>query len=106
MQRIIISLIVLLLYPAMAAEADTRYCGRASELATARLRWEAARRSPTDPALREKNCRAYGIQFYEAVTARQATSACRDSTDHQRDLELLDSEIDAFNNLIAAQCGG
>ena len=106
MQQIIISLIVLLLYPAMAAKADTRYCGHASELATARHRWEAARQSPTDPALREKNCRAYGIQFYQAVTARQATSACRDGIDHQRDLELLDSEIDAFNELIAARCGG
>ncbi len=104
--QIIISLVALLLYPATAAKADTRYCGHASELATARLRWEATRRSPTDPALREKNCRAYGIQFYEAVTARQAISACRDGIDHQRDLYLLDSEIDAFNNLIAAQCGG
>ena len=106
MLRIIICLIALLMYPATAANANMRYCGHASELATARLRWEAARRSPTDPALREKNCRAYGIQFYEAVTARQATSACRDGIDRGRDLELLDSDIDAFNNLIAAQCGG
>ena len=44
--------------------------------------------------------------FYETVTARQAVSICRDGIDHQRDLALIDSEIDAFNNLIAAQCGG
>ena len=106
MLQIIISLVALLLYPAMAAKADSRYCGHGSELATARLRWEAARRSPIDPALREKNCRTYGLQFYEAVTVRQATSACRDGIDHRRDLELLDLEIDTFNNLIAAQCGG
>ena len=106
MLQIIIFLVALLMYPATAANADKRYCGHASELATARLRWDAARRSPTDPALREKNCRAYGIQFYEAVTARQAISACRDGIDHQRELKLLDSDIDAFNNLIAAQCGG
>ena len=106
MLQVIICLVALLLYPVTAAKADTRYCGHASELATARLRWEAARRSPTDPALREKNCRAYGIQFYEAVTARQAISACRGGIDHQRDIELLDFEIDAFNTLITAQCGG
>jgi hypothetical protein len=106
MLQIIISLVALLLYPVTATKADKHYCGHASELATARLRWEAARRSPTDPAFREKNCRAYGIQFYEAVTVRQAISACRGGIDRQRDLELLDSEIDAFNNLIAAQCGG
>jgi len=40
------------------------------------------------------------------VTARQAASVCEDGSDRQRDLDLLDSEIDAFNNLIAAQCGG
>jgi hypothetical protein len=101
----IIALVALLLSPVTAAKADTRYCDHASELATARVRWQAARRSPTDPALREKNCRTYGSQFYEAVTARQAISACRGGIDHQRDLELLDDEIDAFNNLIAAQCG-
>jgi hypothetical protein len=94
---IIIPLIALLPYPAISAKADTRNSCNASELANARLRWEATRRSPTDSRLREKNCRAYEIQFYEAATARQAASACRDGIDHQRDLELLDAEIDAFN---------
>lgn len=102
---IVISVIALLLYPATAAEADTRYCGRPSELPTARVRWEAARLSPADPALREKNCRAYGSQFYEVATVRQAVSTCRDGLDHRLDLEVLDFEIDAFNKLIATQCG-
>jgi hypothetical protein len=106
MLPIVISLVALLLHPSAAADADTRFCGRASGLPTARLRWEAARLIPADPALREKSCQAYGIQFYEAVTARQAVSTCRDGLDHRRDLELLDSEIDAFNKLIATQCGG
>ena len=106
MLQIIVFFLVLLLNPATAAEADKGYCGRASELATARLRWEAARRTPTDAIHRETNCRAYGTHFYEAVTARQAASVCKDGIDHQRDLELIDSEIDAFNNLIAAQCRG
>jgi hypothetical protein len=35
------------------------------------------------------------------VTARQAASVCENGIDRQRDLDLLDSEIDAFNNLIA-----
>jgi hypothetical protein len=104
--QIVISLIALLLHPATAAKADTRYCGRASELPTAHVRWQAARLSPADPTLRETNCRAFGIQFYEAVTVRQAVAGCRDGLDHRRDLELLDYEIDAFNKLIATQCGG
>lgn len=37
---------------------------------------------------------------------RQAASLCEDSVKRQRNLEMLDAEIDAFNNLIAAQCTG
>jgi hypothetical protein len=106
MLQIIVSVFALLMFLSTAAKADMRYCGQASELATARLRWEAARRNVIDPAFRDKNCRTYGMQFYEAVTARQAVSSCPGSADHQRDLALLDSEIDAFNKLIATQCGG
>src|SRR5215510_8398219 len=106
MLQIVLFLIALLLDPAAAASADTAYCGHTSQLASARLRWQAARRIPIDPALPDKTCRAFGMHFYEAVTARQATSACQDGIDRQRDLSLLDSEIEAFNNLIAAQCGG
>ena len=36
--------------------------------------------------------------------ARQAVSICMGGRDHQRDLERLDFEIDAFNDLIATQC--
>jgi hypothetical protein len=106
MLQIIVSLIVLVLSPAAAATADTGYCGHTSQLAGARLRWQGASQSPTDPALADKYCRAFWIQFYEAVTARQATSVCQDGIDHQHDLVLLDSEIEAFNALIAAQCDG
>ena len=106
MLQLIVCLIALLLSPAAAVGADTGYCGHASQLASARLRWQAARQVSIDPALADRYCRAFGIQFYEAVTARQATSACQDGIDHQRDLILLDSEIEAFNKLIAAQCGG
>jgi hypothetical protein len=93
-----------LISSATPSRAGTSYCGPAFEFAAVQQRWAAARQSRVDPGHNEKNCRAYGIHFYEAVMARQATSMCRDGTDHQRDLDLLDSEIDAFNNLIATQC--
>ena len=54
----------------------------------------------------EKVRNDYAITFYEAVTVRQTTSICESSTDRRRlDLVLLDTEIDAFNNLIAEHCG-
>src|SRR5262245_8539246 len=104
--RIAIFAIVLLITPGTASKAGTSYCGQVSDLAAARLRWAAARQSGLDPAQDEQKCRAWGIHFYDAVTARQAASVCADGSDRQRDLDLLDSEIDAFNNLIAVQCGG
>jgi hypothetical protein len=92
----------LLMLPATAA--DAWYCGQAPELAAARARWAAARQSRVDPADTRKICRAYGTNFYEAVEARQAASLCEDAINRQRNLEVLDAEIDAFNSLIAAQC--
>jgi hypothetical protein len=38
------------------------------------------------------------------VTTRQVASFCREGIDRQRTLELLDFEIEAFNDLIATQC--
>ena len=98
--------IALLFISPTASKADTSNCAQVSDLAAARLRWAAARQSRGEAAQDEKKCRAYRIHFYDAVTARQAALVCVDGTRRQRDLDLLDSEIDAFNDLIAAQCGG
>jgi hypothetical protein len=89
---------------AIQSDAGTSNCGQTSELAAARQRWAGARQGPVDPGHNEKNCLAYGIHFYEAVVARQAASICAGGSDRRRNLDLLDSEIDAFNNLIATQC--
>jgi hypothetical protein len=97
--------IALVIGPATASD-DTSYCGQAPELAAARLRWAEVRKRRVHPIHSDKHCLSYGIYFYEAVTARLAASVCTDGIDRQRNLKLLDSEIDAFNSLIATQCGG
>jgi hypothetical protein len=43
---------------------------------------------------------------YAAVEVRQAAALCEDSAIRKRNLNALDVEIDAFNNLIAVQCFG
>lgn len=98
--------IALLFISPTASKADTSNCAQVSDLVAARLRWAAARQSRGEATQDEKKCRAYRIYFYDAVMARQAALVCEHGTRRQRDLDLLDSEIDAFNNLIAAQCGG
>jgi hypothetical protein len=105
MMRIVLFAIAVLINPATAAAADPLRCGQPSELAAARTRWAAARRTAVDPAPNEKSCRSYGIHFYEAVAAREVASMCRNGIDRQRTLDVLDSEIDAFNDLIATRCG-
>jgi hypothetical protein len=105
MLRIVILAIALLLDPAITAGADMSNCNQLSNLSTTRLRWAAARKSRIDTAQSAETCRSYSSNFFEAVTARQAAFFCTHGVDRQRILELLDSEIDAFNDLIATHCG-
>ena len=105
MLRIAMFAIALVVIPATASKVEAS-CNQASQVAAARVRWAAARQSSVDPAHYDESCRANGNLFFEAVKARQATAICEDGIDRQRALEILDGEIDAFNNLIASQCGG
>jgi hypothetical protein len=106
MPRIVMLAVAVLTIPATVSNADTLFCGQGWQLSAARLRWAATRQIRVDPAQTDKICRAYAQQFYEAAEARQATSACQDGLNRQRDVDMLDAEIDAFNNLIAARCSG
>ena len=104
MLRIIIVAVALLIDPALTAGAATSGCSQLSDLSAARLRWAAVRQGRVDPGHSEESCRSYRSNFFEAVTTRQAVSVCRDGDDRRRTLDLLDTEIEAFNDLIAAQC--
>jgi len=56
-----------------------------------------------DYTSRDDNCRVFIKQFVEAVEARQAAATCQDSVARQRNLEILDGEIQTFNERIAEQ---
>jgi hypothetical protein len=104
MLRLSILVIALLIDLAASAGAETSGCAQVSNLSTARLSWAAVRKGRADPAHNEENCRAYATNFFEAATARQGAFFCKDGIDRQRILESLDSEIEAFNDLIATVC--
>jgi len=95
-------LVLSLLVPFANVEAG--YCGRSFDFHAARIRWADTRQSGTSFDHPDEVCRAYGHQFYEAVEARQTASECEFGVHRQRYLEILDAEIEAFNNLIATQC--
>jgi hypothetical protein len=84
--------------PAVAAE-----CTSIKDIDASRSRWELLRSQPAKAADKEKICRAYAASFYESVTLRQAAARCADG---ERNVAVLDSEIDAFNDLLATKCGG
>jgi hypothetical protein len=46
-------------------------------------------------------CRVYIKHFVEAVMARKDAASCQDGFARQRALEVLDGEIEAFNDRIA-----
>lgn len=81
-------------------------CTSSRDIAASRARWAAVRGQPANASDSETNCRAYAGSFYESVTLRQATAMCLGGPDHDRNLALLNSEINIFNNLLATKCGG
>lgn len=84
--------------PAGASE-----CLSAKDLDASRTRWATLRSQPANLVDKEKTCRAYATSFYESVTLRQATASCPHG---EGSIALLDSEINAFNDLMATKCGG
>jgi hypothetical protein len=106
MLRIFILAFAFLIDPGITAGAGMSGCSQLPDLSAARLRWATVRKKPVNPAHNEESCRAYGTNFFEAVTTREGASFCKDSIDRQRTLELLDAEIEAFNDVIATQCSG
>ena len=97
--------ISLLITPAITANAGAS-CRQETEMAVSRAASAVARSSRSDRAQQPDGCRTYSKVFFDAVEARQAASICAEDTDRQRSLAMLDAKIDAFNNLIASECGG
>ena len=84
--------------PAAGAE-----CTSIKDIDASRSRWELLRSQAAKAADREKICSAYAASFYESVTLRQAAASCAAG---ERNLAVLDSEINAFNDLLSTKCGG
>ena len=100
MTRYIVLIAFVAIY-ASAAPAIASECTPGKDIVSSRTRWATLRSQPTNAADRKKTCRAYAASFYESVTLRQAAARCAGGG---RDLAVLDSEINAFNDLLATKC--
>jgi hypothetical protein len=95
---------LVLIVVAPVSKLEAGYCGQPFDVQAAHIRWTNARQTRPRSAESDQICRAYFNQFYEAVQARQAVSECA-GRGRQKDVEMLDGQIEAFNNLIATYCG-
>ena len=84
--------------PALAAE-----CSSNKDIDATRTRSVMVRSQLANAADNEKACRAYAASFYQSVTLRQTAARYADGG---RTLALLDSVVNAFNDLLATKCSG
>jgi hypothetical protein len=103
MIRIAALLLISLVTPAMAAKVDVTFCTQAHDTAVVRLRWALAQQHGSE-LHQDDSCRVYRNQFYEAAVTRQDVTRCEQGDIRERALEVIDAEIDAFNDLISASC--
>ena len=82
--------------PVLASE-----CAVDRDIDAYRTRWAAVRSKYANAGDKEKICRTYAVLFHEFVMLRQTAASCAQGG---RNLALLDSEIDAFNDLLATKC--
>ena len=80
-------------------------CDQVPDLTVTRIRSAQAPQRRIGLAHDEASCRESSLLFWKAVNARHAASICEEGAKRQLDLEVLDTEINALNDLIAVQCG-
>ena len=94
---------LLMLSLSTTAARGSSQCDQASTVAASHLRLARSSRNGMGHSAKDENCRAFMKQFVEAVTTRQAAATCRDGVGGQRALEMLDEEIQTFNDWVAEQ---
>jgi hypothetical protein len=105
MGRLITFALFALWLDAGVASSVLAACTHTPDVSVARTRWAHAREK-SDASHREDNCRASSGLFWEAVNIRQVVSICEEGADRQRDLSILDTDIDTLNEMIAVHCSG
>jgi hypothetical protein len=87
--------------PALASQ-----CTSPNEIAASRTRRTAIRQQLFNTTDQELACRAFAAAFMELVMARRLATTCVREADRASDINALDAEINAVNDLIAAKCRG
>jgi hypothetical protein len=87
--------------PALASQ-----CTSPSEIAASRTRRVVISQKLFNTTDHEMACRAFAAAFVELVMARRAAATCAREAGRDSDINALDAEINAINDLIAIKCRG
>ena len=87
--------------PALAAQ-----CTSPGEIAASRTRRVVIRQQLFNATDHEMACRAFAAAFLELVIARGVAATWVRDADRDSDINALDAEINAVNDLIAVKCRG
>ena len=93
----------LMIAPAAAGKVDVNYCAQAPDVVAARLRSVLTLQQNTGLP-KDDNCHVYRSEFYEAAVTRQNITHCEQDDIRQHALQVIDAEINMFNDLIATHC--
>ena len=104
MVRTVMLIIFPLLLLSTTGALGASQCGQAS-VVSSHLRLARSSQNSVGRPASDESCRLDFKQFIEAVTARQAVADCPNDVERQRALEVLDAEIQIFNDSIADRCG-
>lgn len=106
MIRLIVFFALLTMNASTPLAAFASQCDLSREIAASRARREDLRQQLLNTTNHEASCRAFTAAFVESVMARQAAATCGKEAGREADVNALDSEIDALNDLLAIRCRG
>jgi hypothetical protein len=100
------TLLASLIIGAASIPALATQCTSPGEIAASRTRRVVIRQQLFNATDHEMACRAFAAAFVELVMARRVATTCVQEADRDSDINALDAEINAVNDLIAVKCRG
>ncbi|MBR1212814.1 hypothetical protein [Bradyrhizobium sp. JYMT SZCCT0180] len=100
------TLVASLIIGAASMPALATQCTSPGEIAASRTRRQDIRQQLFNATDHEMACRAFAAAFVELVMARRVAATCVQEANRDSDINALDAEINAVNDLIAVKCRG
>jgi len=81
-------------------------CPSSGEMASLQSGWATSHKRVAGPTDHDSACRALSAALVKSVMVRRMAAACAAEAGREPNVDALDAEINAFNDLLAAECRG